>query len=77
MRQFAGFGTAQDTNGRFKELLRSGGDGLIHRLRHAHTCSAGTPTTRLSKGEVGRAGVAVDTLDDMGTLLSRASTSGP
>src|SRR5580704_3160491 len=28
MRQFAGFGTAQDTNLRFKELLRSGGDGL-------------------------------------------------
>ena len=28
MRQFAGFGTATDTNGRFKELLRSGGDGL-------------------------------------------------
>ena len=28
MRQFAGFGTAADTNGRFKELLRAGGDGL-------------------------------------------------
>src|SRR5580658_6587900 len=28
MRQFAGFGTAEDTNGRFKEILRAGGDGL-------------------------------------------------
>src|SRR5215510_11291749 len=28
MRQFAGFGTAEDTNGRFKEILRSGGTGL-------------------------------------------------
>src|SRR4051812_1407155 len=28
MRQFAGFGTAEDTNGRFKELLRAGGSGL-------------------------------------------------
>ena len=35
MRMFAGFGTADDTNWRFKEIIRSGGDGLVDSVRHA------------------------------------------
>src|SRR3984885_4799315 len=69
MRQFAGFGTAQDTNGRFKELLRSGGDGLSTAF-DMPTLLGRDSDDPLAKGEVGRAGVAVDTQDDMETLFS-------
>jgi methylmalonyl-CoA mutase N-terminal domain/subunit len=79
MRQFAGFGTATDTNARFKELLRSGGDGLSTAF-DMPTLLGRDSDDPLAKGEVGRAGVAVDTLDDMETLfadidLSAVSTS--
>src|SRR5271156_1419861 len=69
MRQFAGFGTAADTNGRFKELLRSGGDGLSTAF-DMPTLLGRDSDDPLAKGEVGRAGVAVDTLGDMETLFS-------
>jgi methylmalonyl-CoA mutase, N-terminal domain len=69
MRQFAGFGTAEDTNGRFKELLRSGGDGLSTAF-DMPTLLGRDSDDPLAKGEVGRAGVAVDSLDDMETLFS-------
>src|ERR1700734_1459430 len=69
MRQFAGFGTAEDTNGRFKELLRSGGDGLSTAF-DMPTLLGRDSDDPLAKGEVGRAGVAVDTIDDMATLFS-------
>ena len=69
MRQFAGFGTAGDTNGRFKELLRSGGDGLSTAF-DMPTLLGRDSDDPLAKGEVGRAGVAVDTLADMETLFS-------
>ena len=69
MRQFAGFGTAGDTNGRFKEILRSGGDGLSTAF-DMPTLLGRDSDDPLSKGEVGRAGVAVDTLVDMETLFS-------
>jgi methylmalonyl-CoA mutase, N-terminal domain len=68
MRQFAGFGTATDTNGRFKELLRSGGDGLSTAF-DMPTLLGRDSDDPLAKGEVGRAGVAVDTLADMETLF--------
>src|SRR5471032_1965520 len=68
MRQFAGFGTAEDTNGRFKELLRSGGDGLSTAF-DMPTLLGRDSDDPLAKGEVGRAGVAVDTLTDMETLF--------
>jgi len=79
MRQFAGFGTAADTNGRFKELLRSGGDGLSTAF-DMPTLLGRDSDDALAKGEVGRAGVAVDTMADMTTLfsgidLSKVSTS--
>jgi methylmalonyl-CoA mutase, N-terminal domain len=69
MRQFAGFGTAADTNGRFKELLRAGGDGLSTAF-DMPTLLGRDSDDPLAKGEVGRAGVAVDTLADMETLFS-------
>ncbi len=69
MRQFAGFGTAVDTNSRFKELLRTGGDGLSTAF-DMPTLLGRDSDDPLAKGEVGRAGVAVDTLADMETLFS-------
>jgi methylmalonyl-CoA mutase N-terminal domain/subunit len=69
MRQFAGFGTAADTNRRFKELLRSGGDGLSTAF-DMPTLLGRDSDDPLAKGEVGRAGVAVDTLADMEILFS-------
>src|SRR5580698_1739584 len=69
MRQFAGFGSAEDTNARFKELLRSGGDGLSTAF-DMPTLLGRDSDDPMAKGEVGRAGVAVDTLADMETLFS-------
>jgi methylmalonyl-CoA mutase N-terminal domain/subunit len=69
MRQFAGFGSAADTNGRFKELLRAGGDGLSTAF-DMPTLLGRDSDDPLARGEVGRAGVAVDTLDDMQTLFA-------
>jgi methylmalonyl-CoA mutase N-terminal domain/subunit len=79
MRQFAGFGTAEDTNGRFKELLRAGGDGLSTAFDMPTLLGRDSDDT-WAKGEVGRAGVAVDTVVDMETLfagidLGQVSTS--
>src|SRR5271170_6281195 len=68
MRQFAGFGTAEDTNGRFKELLRSGGSGLSTAF-DMPTLLGRDSDDPLAKGEVGRAGVAVDTQADMEKLF--------
>jgi methylmalonyl-CoA mutase N-terminal domain/subunit len=69
MRQFAGFGTAEDTNGRFKEILRAGGDGLSTAI-DLPTLMGRDSDDPLSLGEVGRAGVAVDTLADMADLFA-------
>ncbi len=69
MRQFAGFGTAADTNERFKELLRAGGDGLSTAF-DMPTLLGRDSDDPLAKGEVGRAGVAVDTLADMERLFA-------
>ena len=79
MRMFAGFGTAQDTNGRFKELLRAGGTGLSTAF-DMPTLMGRDSDSSWSLGEVGRAGVAIDTLADMEDLfagidLSKVSTS--
>jgi methylmalonyl-CoA mutase N-terminal domain/subunit len=75
MRQFAGFGSAADTNGRFKELLRAGGDGLSTAF-DMPTLLGRDSDDPLAKGEVGRAGVAVDTLDDMETLFAGIDLGG-
>jgi methylmalonyl-CoA mutase N-terminal domain/subunit len=75
MRQFAGFGTAEDTNGRFKELLRHGGDGLSTAF-DMPTLLGRDSDDPLAKGEVGRAGVAIDTMADMDTLFSGIDLAG-
>jgi methylmalonyl-CoA mutase, N-terminal domain len=69
MRQFAGFGTAEDTNARFKELLASGGNGLSTAF-DMPTLMGRDSDDPLALGEVGRAGVAVDSLADMEILFS-------
>jgi methylmalonyl-CoA mutase N-terminal domain/subunit len=68
MRQFAGFGTAEDTNARFHELLRAGGSGLSTAF-DMPTLMGRDSDHPLALGEVGRAGVAVDTLADMEVLF--------
>jgi methylmalonyl-CoA mutase N-terminal domain/subunit len=68
MRMFAGFGTAEDTNGRFKEILRSGGDGLSTAF-DLPTLMGRDSDDPLAFGEVGKAGVAVDTLADVQDLF--------
>jgi methylmalonyl-CoA mutase N-terminal domain/subunit len=69
MRMFAGFGTAEDTNRRFKELLRSGVTGLSTAF-DMPTLMGRDSDDDWSVGEVGRAGVAVDTLTDMHDLFA-------
>ncbi|HEX4903355.1 MAG TPA: methylmalonyl-CoA mutase family protein [Acidimicrobiales bacterium] len=69
MRMFAGFGTAEDTNARFKELLRHGGTGLSTAF-DMPTLMGRDSDSEWSLGEVGRAGVAVDTLADMEDLFA-------
>jgi methylmalonyl-CoA mutase N-terminal domain/subunit len=69
MRQFAGFGTADDTNARFKELLRAGGNGLSTAF-DMPTLMGRDSDDPLALGEVGRAGVAIDTLADMEDLFA-------
>ncbi len=68
MRQYAGFGSAASTNERFKFLLQAGQTGL--------SCAFDLPTQMgydsdhpRAEGEVGKVGVAIDSLDDMRTLL--------
>jgi methylmalonyl-CoA mutase, N-terminal domain len=79
MRQYAGFGTAEETNARFRHLLAAGQTGL--------SVAFDLPTQMgydsdhpMAEGEVGRAGVAIDTVDDLERLfheipLDQVSTS--
>jgi methylmalonyl-CoA mutase N-terminal domain/subunit len=67
MRMFAGFGTALDTNRRFHELLGSGSDGLSTAY-DLPTLMGRDSDDELALGEVGRCGVAVDTLADVEDL---------
>jgi methylmalonyl-CoA mutase N-terminal domain/subunit len=69
MRQFAGFGTSEETNERFHYLLDHGQTGLSTAFDMPSLMGHDSDHTR-SLGEVGREGVAVDTLDDMQTLFS-------
>ncbi|HJR91026.1 MAG TPA: methylmalonyl-CoA mutase family protein [Acidimicrobiia bacterium] len=69
MRQYAGFGTAEETNARFQSLLEAGQTGL--------SVAFDLPTQmgldsdhELASGEVGKVGVAIDTLDDMRRLFA-------
>ncbi len=69
MRQFAGFGTAEETNKRFRYLLEHGQTGLSTAFDMPSLMGHDSDHFR-SEGEVGREGVAIDTLDDMETLFS-------
>ncbi len=69
MRQFAGFGTSEETNARFHYLLEHGQTGLSTAFDMPSLMGYDSDHAR-SLGEVGREGVAVDTLDDMQTLFS-------
>ena len=69
MRQFAGFGTAEETNQRFRYLLDHGQTGLSTAFDMPSLMGHDSDHPRCL-GEVGREGVAVDTLDDMETLFA-------
>jgi methylmalonyl-CoA mutase, N-terminal domain len=68
MRQFAGFGTPEDTNQRYKTLLAAGGTGLSVAF-DLPTLMGRDPDHELSLGEVGKCGVNVTSLADMETLF--------
>jgi methylmalonyl-CoA mutase N-terminal domain/subunit len=68
MRQFAGFGTPEDTNARYKTLLQAGGTGLSVAF-DLPTLMGRDPDHALSLGEVGKCGVNVTSLADMETLF--------
>src|SRR5947199_6437271 len=70
MRQFAGFGTARQTNERFHYLLDHGQTGLSVAF-HLPTLYGYDSDHPASNGEVGKCGVAVDTLADMETIFDR------
>ena len=79
MRQFAGFGTADQTNQRYKFLLEHGTTGLSVAFS-LHTIYGYEADDERSLGEIGKEGVSIDTLKDMETLfdgidLSKISTS--
>jgi methylmalonyl-CoA mutase, N-terminal domain len=67
MRMFAGFGIAPDTNRRFHELLDAGGDGLSTAF-DLPTLMGRDSDDELALGEVGKCGVAIDTLADVEDL---------
>ena len=68
MRQFAGFGTPEETNRRYKTLLAAGGTGLSVAF-DLPTLMGRDPDHELSLGEVGKCGVNVTSLADMETLF--------
>jgi len=79
MRQFAGFGTAEDTNQRYKFLLGRGQTGLSVAFDFPTLMGYDSDHPR-SEGEVGKCGVAISSTDDMATLfegipMARVSTS--
>jgi methylmalonyl-CoA mutase, N-terminal domain len=79
MRQYAGFGTAEETNARFRELLAAGQTGLSVAF-DLPTQMGYDSDAPFAEGEVGRAGVAIDTVDDLARLfagipLAQVSTS--
>src|SRR6266496_2229332 len=69
MRQFAGFGTAEETNERFRYLLDHGQTGLSTAFDMPTLMGYDSDHSR-SEGEVGREGVAIDSLEDMATLFA-------
>src|SRR6478672_10563049 len=75
MRQFAGFGTPEETNDRYKTLLAAGGTGLSVAF-DLPTLMGRDPDHPLSLGEVGKCGVSVVSLADMERLFDGISLAG-
>jgi methylmalonyl-CoA mutase, N-terminal domain len=75
MRQFAGFGTPEETNGRYKALLAAGGTGLSVAF-DLPTLMGRDPDHELSLGEVGKCGVSVMSLADMERLFEGIPLGG-
>jgi methylmalonyl-CoA mutase, N-terminal domain len=75
MRQFAGFGTPEETNQRYKTLLTAGGTGLSVAF-DLPTLMGRDPDHELSLGEVGKCGVNITSLADMETLFEGISLGG-
>ena len=69
MRQFAGFGTPEETNARYKALLQAGGTGLSVAF-DLPTLMGRDPDHELSLGEVGKCGVSIVSLADMERLFA-------
>lgn len=69
MRQYAGFGSAEETNKRFRYLLEQGQTGLSVAFDLPTQIGYDSDDT-MSRGEVGKVGVAIDSLEDMEALLS-------
>jgi methylmalonyl-CoA mutase N-terminal domain/subunit len=69
MRQFAGYGTPQEANERYRRLLAAGGTGLSVAF-DLPTLMGRDPDHELSRGEVGKCGVSVASADDMDALLA-------
>jgi methylmalonyl-CoA mutase N-terminal domain/subunit len=69
MRQYAGFGTAEETNARFRYLLASGQTGLSTAFDLPTQMGHDSDSLR-ARGEVGRVGVAIDSVDDMERLFA-------
>ena len=79
MRQYAGFGTAEETNARFRHLLAAGQSGLSTAF-DLPTQMGYDSDHPMAEGEVGRVGVAIDTVEDLAALfreipLDKVSTS--
>ncbi|MET9882223.1 methylmalonyl-CoA mutase family protein [Streptomyces sp. NPDC006430] len=79
MRQYAGFGTAAESNARYRQLIAGGGTGLSVAF-DLPTQMGHDSDAPLAHGEVGKVGVAIDSIDDMRVLfdgipLDRVSTS--
>ena len=75
MRQFAGFGTPEETNERYKTLLKAGGTGLSVAF-DLPTLMGRDPDHELSLGEVGKCGVSIVSLADMERLFDGISLAG-
>jgi methylmalonyl-CoA mutase N-terminal domain/subunit len=69
MRQFAGFGTPEETNARYRQLLQAGGTGLSVAF-DLPTLMGRDPDHELALGEVGKCGVSVASLADMDVLFA-------
>src|SRR5579859_7931897 len=75
MRQFAGFGTPEQTNERYRTLLREGGTGLSVAF-DLPTLMGRDPDHELSLGEVGKCGVSIVSLADMERLFDGIDLGG-